>query len=159
MADPAPQKGGLQGEKGGPEGQEDDDPRDVIFPGGTKTEDQEAGDASEADEVEKRGGFFRHILVHFGGDVPLLVQRGLDLAHFKAGMGRFPGLHDDGGAEVGQNAEAESDGQDRFFPEEETGQENGGNEENEGHGEMICHDVDVFGLKEGGIDAHAGRMD
>ena len=130
----------------------------MIFPGGTKTEDQESSDASEADEVEERGGFFRHVLVHFGRYVSFFVQWGLDLAHFKAGMGRFSGLHDDGGAEIGQNAEAESDGQDGIFTEKEPCKKEWGNEEDEGDGEMIDHDVDVFGLREGRIDAHAGRM-
>jgi hypothetical protein len=73
-------------------------------------------------------------------------------------MSRFTGLHHNGSDEVGQNAKRKSDGENRFFPEEETSKKNRGNEEDEGHGEMIRHDVDVFGLKKAGIDAHAGRM-
>ena len=86
MANPASQEGGLQGEKSGPQGCENHDDRDVIFPGGAKTEDQESSDASKTNEVEKRGSFFRHILMHFGRYVPFFVERGFNLAHFKAGM-------------------------------------------------------------------------
>jgi len=158
MANPTPQEGGLQGEKSGPQGCENHDDRDVIFPGGAKTEDQEPSDASETDEVEERGGFFRHILMHFGRDVPFFVQRGFDLAHFKAGMSQLSSLHDHWGNQVRQNAKGEANGENGFFSKEKTYKKNWGNEQDEGHGEMIRHDVDVFGLKKAGIDAHLRRM-
>lgn len=130
----------------------------MIFPGGAKTENQESSYTSKTDEVEKRGGFFRHILMHFGRDVPFFVQRGFDLAHFKAGVSRLSSLHYHWGNQVCQNAKGEADGENGFFPEEEPGKKNRGNEEDEGHGEMVRHDVDVFGLKKAGIDAHIRRM-
>jgi len=158
MANPTPQEGGLQGEKSGPKSGENYDDRDVIFPGGAKTEDQESSDASKTNEVEKRGSFFCHILMHFGRNVPFFVEWGFDLAHFKAGVSRLSSLHDHWGNQVCQNAKGEADGENGFFPKEEPGKKNWGNEEDEGHGEMVRHDVDVFGLKKAGIDAHAVRM-
>ena len=130
----------------------------MVFPSGSKTENQKPSDTSKANEVEKRGSFFRHILMHFGRDVALFVQRGFDLAHFKAGVSRLSSLHDHGGNQVRQNAKGEANGENGFFPEEEACKKNWGNEQDEGHGEMIRHDVDVFGLKKAGIDAHVGRM-
>ena len=130
----------------------------MIFPSGAKTENQEPSDASKTDDVEKRSGFFRHILMHFGRYVPLFVQRRFDLAHFKAGVSRFSSFHDDRGNQVRQNAKGEANGENGSFSEKESGKKNRGNEEDEGHGEMIRHDVDVFGLKKAGIDAHSGRM-
>ena len=96
--------------------------------------------------------------MHFGRYVALFVQRGFDLAHFKSGVSRLSSLHDHWGNQVGQNAKGKADGENGFFPEEEPGKKNRGNEEDEGHGEMIRHDVDVFGLKKAWIDAHIGRM-
>ncbi len=130
----------------------------MIFPGGSKTKNQESSYASKTDEVEKRGGFFRHVLMHFGRYVALFVQRGLNLTHFKAGMSRFSSLHDHWGNQVCQNAEGEADGENRFFPKEESRKKNRGNEQDEGHGEMVRHDVDVFRLKKAGVDAHIERM-
>jgi len=158
MTNSTPQKGRLQGEKSGPQGGENHDDRNMIFPCGAKTEDQESGDASKTDEVEKRGGFFRHILVHFGRNIPFFVQRGFDLAHFKAGMSRFSSLHHHRGNQVGQNAKGEADGENGFFSEEKTRNKNRGNEEDEGHGEMVHHDVDVFGLKKAWVDSHSIRL-
>ena len=86
VANPTPQEGGLQCEKSGPQGGQNHDDRNMIFPGGSKTENQESSDASKANEVEKRGSFLRHIFMHFSRNVALFVQRRYDLAHFKAGM-------------------------------------------------------------------------
>ena len=158
MPNPTSQEGGLQGEKSGPQGGQNHDDRDVIFPGGAKAKNQEPSDASKTNEVEKRGGFFRHILMHFGRYVALFVQWGFDLAHFKAGMRRFSSLHDHRGNQVRQNAKGEANGENGFFPEEEACKKNWGNEQDEGHGKMVSHDVDVFGLKKAGVDAHVERM-
>ncbi len=130
----------------------------MIFPGGAKTKNQEPSDASKTDEVEKGGGFFRHILMHFGRDVPLFVERRFDLAHFKAGMSRFSSLHYHRGNQVRQNAKGEANGEYGSFSKEEPCKKNRGNEEDESHGKMVRHDVDVFGLKKAGIDAHIERM-
>jgi len=127
----------------------------MIFPYGAKTEDQESSDASKTDEVKKRGGFLRHVLVHFGRNITFFVQRGFDLAHFKAGVSRLSSLHDHWGNQVRQNAKREADSENGFFPKKEPGKKNRGNEEDEGHGEMVHHDVDVFGLKKAGVDAHS----
>ena len=158
MANSTPQEGCLQGEKSGPDCSKNHNYRNVIFPGGAKTENQEPSDASKTDDVEKGGGFFRHILMHFGRDVPLLVQWRFDLAHFKAGVSQFSSFHDDRGNQVRQNAKGEANGEYGFFSKEEPCKKNRGNEEDEGHGEMVRHDVDVFGLEKAGIDAHKGRM-
>ena len=96
--------------------------------------------------------------MHFSRYVPLFVQRRFDLAHFKAGMSRFSSLHHHRGNQVRQNAKGEADGENGFFAEEEPGKKNRGNEEDESHGEMVRHDVDVFGLKKAGVDAHIERM-
>jgi len=158
MSNPTSQKGGLQGENGGHACRQNDGKGGTFCPGGSKTKYQEPSDASKTDEVEKRGSFLRHILMHFSRNVPLFVERRFDLAHFKTGMSGVTGLHDHGGNQARQNAEGEADGENRFFPKEEPGKKNRGNEEDEGHGKMVRHDVDVFGLKKAGIDAHRGRM-
>ena len=145
MANPAPQEGGLQGEKSGPQGGENHDDRNVIFPCGAKTEDQESSNASKTDEVEKRGGFFCHILVHFCRNVPLFVHRGFDLTHFKAGMSRFSRLHHHRGNQVGQDAEGKAEDQNGIFPEKETGQKNRWDQKNQGDGKMVGHHMEVFG--------------
>jgi len=145
MANPTSQEGGLQGEKSGPQGGENHDDRNVIFPCGAKTEDQESSNASKTDEVEKRGGFFCHILVHFRRNVPLFVQRGFNLAHFKTGMSRFPRLHHHRGNEVGQDAEGKAEDQNGIFPEEETGKKNRWDQKNQGDGKMVGHHMQVFG--------------
>ena len=158
MANSTSQEGGLQGEKSGPQGGQNHDNRNMIFPGGAKAKYQEPSDASKTDEVEKRGGFFCHILMHFSRNVPLFVQRGLNLTHFEPSVSGVTGLHDHGGNQARQNAEGEADGENGSFPEEEPCKKNWGNEQDEGHGKMVRHDVDVFGLKKAGIDAHIGRM-
>jgi len=96
--------------------------------------------------------------MHFGRYVPLFVQRGFNLAHFKAGVSRLSSLHDHWGNQGCQNAKGEADGENGFFSKEKTYKKNRGNEEDEGHWEMVRHDVDVFGLKKAGIDAHLKRM-
>jgi len=158
MANSTPQEGCLQGEKSGPDCGKNHNHRYVIFPGGAKTKNQESSDAAKTNEVEKRGSFLRHIFMHFSRNVPLFVQGGLNLTHFKAGMSRFSSLHDDRGNQVRKNAKGEANGENGSFPEEEPCKKNRGNEEDEGHGKMVRHDVDVFGLKKAGIDAHSIRL-
>jgi len=59
-------------------------------------------------------------------------------------------LHHHWGNQVRQNAKGEANGENGSFPEKESCKKDWGNEEDEGHGEMVRHDVDVFGLKKGG---------
>ena len=158
MADATTQLGRLESEDTGDDRGSDYGEGCGFSPVGAKAEDQQSCDAAKTNEVEKRGSFFRHILMHFGRDVPFFVQRGFDLAHFKAGMSQFSSLHHHRGNQVGQNAKGETDGENGFFSEKETCKKNRGNEEDEGHGEMVHHDVDVFGLKKAGVDAHPIRL-
>jgi len=145
MADSPPQKSALEGKEGGGKSGENHDDRNVIFPCGAKTKDQESSNASKTDEVEKRGGFFCHILVHFGRNVPLFIQRGFDLAHFKPGMSRLPRLHDHRGNEVGQDAEGKAEDQNGVFTKKETGKKNRWDQKNQGDGKMVGHHMQVFG--------------
>jgi hypothetical protein len=67
-------------------------------------------------------------------------------------------LHDHWGNQGCQNAKGETNSKDGFFSKEKTYKKNRRNEQDEGHGEMIRHDVDVFGLKKAGIDSHPRRL-
>ncbi len=122
MADAAAQLGGLQGENGGDACRQNDGEGGTFCPGGAKAEDQKSSDASKTNEVENGGGLFGHILMHFSRYVALFVQRGFDLAHFKAGMSRFSSLHDHGGSESAQQSKREADGEDRLLLKEQPGQ-------------------------------------
>ena len=122
MADAAAQLGGLQGENGGDACRQNDGEGGTFCPGGAKAEDQKSSDAGKTDEVKNGGGLFGHIFVHFGGNVPVFVQRGLDLTHLKPSVSGVSRLHDHGGSESAQESKGEADGEDRLLLKEQPGQ-------------------------------------
>ena len=122
MPNASAQLGGLQSENGGHACRHDDGEGGTFCPGGTKAEDQKSSDASKADEVKNGGGFFGHILMHFGRDVPFFVQGGLDLTHFETSVSGVSGLHDHGGSESAQKSQGEANGKDRLLLKEQPGQ-------------------------------------
>ena len=73
MADASAELCGLEGEDGRNTGAEDYGHGSLFCPCGTKAKNEKTGDGAEANEIKEGSGFFGHILVHFCGDVALLV--------------------------------------------------------------------------------------
>lgn len=71
-------------------------------------------------------------------------------------VGPFPGLHHQGGGEIGEEAKGEGNSEDGVAPGNEAGGKNGSEEEGEGDGQVVEHDVEVLGVPEGGD--HASRV-
>ena len=150
MANLAAEDGRAEGEAGGDERDDEDKPSAAANPIGPPAEEDEAGDASQAGNVEKRGGLFGGFLVHLHGDVAPVVERGLDLASVEPMIGAFPGLHDEGGGEVAQQPEREGHGKDGGVAGDESCDQQGGKEKNKGDGQVVQHHMEVLGLPEGG---------
>ena len=69
VADLAAEDGGAKGEGGGSQGNDEHKPSATADPVGSPAEKEEAGDAPPPGDIEERGGFFGHLLLHLYGDV------------------------------------------------------------------------------------------
>ena len=150
MADVAAEDGRPEGEAGGEEGDQQDKPGATAHPVGPPAEENEAGDTSQARDIEKGSSLFGGILVHLHGDVAPGVEGGLDLVGIEAVIGALTGLHDQGGGEVGEETERKGNGEDGGVSGDEAGDKKGGKKEDEGDGKVVEHHVQVLGLPESG---------
>ena len=145
----AAEDGGADGEGRGHERDEKDQPGTAADPVGPPAEEDQPGDATQARDVDEGGGFLGHLLVHFHGDVAPIVERGLDLAGVEAVVGAVSGVHDERGGEIAEKAEGKGNGEDGGISGDERRSQQGSQEENQGHRQMVEHHVEVLGLPKG----------
>ena len=150
VTDLAAEDGGAEGEAGGRQGDQNDNPGATADPGGAEAEEEKPSDAGKAVDIEEGGGFFGGLFMQFHGDVALVVEGGLDVAGVEAVVGALPGLHDKRGGDICKDAQGEGDREDGVAAGNETGGKDGGEEEGEGDRQVVEHHVKMLGLPEGG---------
>jgi len=150
VADLAAEDGGAEGKGRGRDGDKENEVSATADPVGPEAEKDQTGEAAEPGNVEERGGLFGHFLVHFHGDVAAVVERGLDLAGVEAVVSPFPGLHDKGGDDTGEESQGKSNGEDGMAAGDQAGNEDGADDDGKGDRQVVEHHVEMLGLPESG---------